>query len=213
VIVMPSNNTGFECGFIAGKYPGRIGHLHSCDSLCEPRMRVPWALDNGVFGAWQAGREWSEEPLFKFLDKYSAYSPSWVVCPDWVADRELTLKKWKDFSPALRAYGHPLAFVVQDGMTPDDVPKDADVVFVGGSTSWKWRNLTTWTTHFPRVHVGRVNTYGLCWQAHEAGAESCDGTGWFRGDKDQLDGLVRYLDESTNGRKQPELHLYMEAAQ
>lgn len=52
---------------------------------------------------------------------------------------------------------------------------------------------------FPRIHVGRVNTERMLWMAHEAGAESCDGTGWFRGDKAQLAGLMRYLDDSTNG--------------
>jgi hypothetical protein len=43
--------------------------------------------------------------------------------------------------------------------------------------------------------------------AHECGAESCDGTGWFRGDKRQLDGLIQYLEESTNGKSQTELVL------
>jgi len=206
MIVMPSNNTGFECGFLAGKHEGRIGHLHSCDSLVEPRLRVPWALDNGVFGAWQSGREWSEEPLFRFLDRYSDWKPMWVVCPDWVADRELTLRRWVDFSPALRAFGVPLAFVVQDGMTVSDVPKDADIVFVGGTTSWKWRSLREWTGAFPRVHVGRVNTERLLWMAHDAGAESCDGTGWFRGDKAQLNGLSRYLHQSAKGNR-PQLNI------
>lgn len=199
MIVMPSNNTGFECGYLAGMFPGRIGHLHSCDQLTEPRLRVTWALDNGVFGAWQSGREWSEEPLFRFLDAYAAWNPEWVVCPDWVADRDLTLARWRDYSPALRAFGVALAFVVQDGMTAPDVPNDADIVFVGGSTAWKWRTVREWCAAFPRVHVGRVNTYNLLWQAHDAGAESCDGTGWFRGGAKRLAGLVRYLQESSNG--------------
>lgn len=208
MIVMPSNCVGFECGYIAGQYPGRIAHLHSCDSLTEPRLSVEWALDNGVFGAWQSGREWSEEPFFRFLDKYAAWKPRWVVCPDWVSDRNLTLQRWRDYSPAIKAFGVPIAFVVQDGMTSADVPKDADVVFVGGSTQWKWRNLRQWTEAFPRVHVGRVNTYHLLWSAHRSGAESCDGTGWFRGDAKQLNGLRKYLHESTLGNPQLEFSDY-----
>lgn len=43
--------------------------------------------------------------------------------------------------------------------------------------------------------------------AHDAGAESCDGTGWFRGDQKQLSGLRRYLYESVAGRSQLELDL------
>jgi hypothetical protein len=132
----------------------------------------------------------------------------WVVVPDWVADRDETLRLWDKHAPALINYGMSLAFVAQDGMTVDDVPKEADVLFIGGSTEWKWRHLEMWTSHFKRVHVGRVNTYRLLWLAHEAGAESCDGTGWFRGDRKQLAGLVNYLNESYGGnRKQANLSL------
>lgn len=204
MIVMPSNNTGFEAGRLFGRFPDRLAHLHSVDSPREPKQGVIWALDNGVFGAWQKGIEWSEEPLFQYLDLYSMWKPCWVVAPDWVADRKLTIERWSKYLPALRSYGVPLAFVVQDGMSPEDVPSEADVVFVGGSTSWKWKNLKTWTENFPRVHVGRVNTYRLLWMAHEVGAESCDGTGWFRGDAKQLSGLTRYLEESGD-RKKPQL--------
>lgn len=198
MIVMPSNNTGFEAGLLAGRFPRRIGHLHNVDKLMEPRHGVPWALDNGVFGACNKGREWSEKPLYQYLDKYSPWRPRWVVVPDWVGDRDETLRRWDEHAPALLAYGHPLAMAVQDGMTPDDVPKEAKVIFVGGTTSWKWRNLRMWTEAFSRVHVGRVNTKKLLYQAHDAGAESCDGTGWFRGDKKQLAGLWEYLTETSH---------------
>lgn len=107
------------------------------------------------------------------------------------------LAAWKEHAPRIAAAGYRLAMAVQDGMTADDVPPDAAVVFVGGSTEWKWRNLRHWTTSFPRVHVGRVNTEKYLWRAHEAGAESCDGTGFFRGRREQLDGLIRYLEQST----------------
>jgi hypothetical protein len=89
-------------------------------------------------------------------------------------------------------------------MTPDDVPDDADIVFVGGTTEWKWKNILMWTKNFKRVHVGRVNSYGLLWKAHEAGAESCDGTGWFR-EPSRTRELVSYLEESTVGRYQQRL--------
>ena len=204
---MPSNNTGFEAGYFAGKYLGRIGHLHNVDKLMQPRPNVPWALDNGVFGAHQKGSTWSEEPLYQYLDTYGQLAPEWVVVPDWVGDRDETLRKWDQHYNALRAFGVPLAFAAQDGMTPEDVPTEASILFVGGTTSWKWRKLRMWTEAFPRVHVGRVNTYRLLWMAHDAGAESCDGTGWFRGDRKQLAGLDQYLHESTNGKKQTEIEL------
>jgi len=180
---MPSNNSGFEAGRLFGMFPDRLAHLHSCERLTEPKIGIPWALDNGVFGAFTSGREWSEEPFYSFLDAYSAWKPMWAVVPDWVGDRDKTLLLWDKHSPALKAFGVPLAFAAQDGMTPEDVPNDADIVFIGGSTSWKWRSLPMWTKNFPRVHVGRVNSRRLLEQAEENGAESCDGTGWFRDPK------------------------------
>jgi hypothetical protein len=161
-------------------YPDRLAFLYPAEDLREPRQGIKWALDNGVFAAWEKKRPWSEEPFYRFLEKYAAWKPMWCVVPDWVGDRDRTLRLWEDHFPAIQAYGVPLAFAVQDGMTVADVPAEASVVFVGGTVSWKWRNLTVWTKNFPRVHVGRVNTRALLDQARAAGAESCDGTGWFR---------------------------------
>lgn len=196
---MPSNNTGFRMGYIAGTYPGRLGWLFSPEGWREPQV-LPYALDNGAFTAFNTGKPWDEEAFTEMLEKAAgAYAPSWLLVPDVVADKEATLKLWKQWGPALRDYGWPLAFAVQDGMTQADVPADADVIFVGGSTEWKWRTAWDWAHNNARVHVGRVNGYTWLWHCHDAGAESCDGTGWFRGDKEQLAGLEQYLDESTNG--------------
>lgn len=208
MVVMPTANVGFDCGLLFGRYPGRLGHLFSPDDKSgTPRTEFPWALDNGVFGAWSGNREWDAAPLYDFLDKYNWLTPSWVAVPDWVGDRDKTMKLWDDHSPALLAYGMPLAMVVQDGMEPKDVPPEATVVFVGGNTEWKWRNLNMWTEAFPRVHVGRVNSHRLLWMAHESGAESCDGTGWFRGGPERRKGLIEYLEESSSGKRQTELQI------
>jgi hypothetical protein len=97
----------------------------------------------------------------------------------------------------MQAFGVKMALAVQDGMTAADVPAEADVVFIGGSTSWKWRSLPEWTAAFPRVHVGRVNSLRLLLMAENAGAESCDGTGWFR-DPTRLAELSSYLSHNHN---------------
>ena len=109
MIVMPSNNTGFAAGFLFGKHPGRLGHLHSVESPREPVQGIPWAMDNGVFGAWSSGKQWSEEPLYRYLDEYAAWKPLWVVVPDWVGDRDETLRRWDQHAPALQSFGVPLA--------------------------------------------------------------------------------------------------------
>jgi hypothetical protein len=206
MIVMPSSNTGFECGRLFGAYPHRMAHLIGADDKRNPPAR--YAIDNGIFGAHCSGREWSPEPFFGLLETIAQWSrPMWAVVPDSVGNREETLDRWARYAATVRLFDVPLAFAAQDGMTPDDVPDDADVVFIGGSTEWKWRNLTIFTAAFPRVHVGRVNTYRLLWMAHKAGAESCDGTGWFRGDQKQIEGLWQYLEESEAGGC-PQLDLF-----
>lgn len=208
-MVMPANNAKMIVGYLAGKYPGRIGWLLSPDGWKEPHDWLPFAFDNGAYPVWEKGHTWDEESFYEHCNRSMGrhHKPRWIAVPDVVADRDGTLRSWFAHSPRVATYGCPLAFVVQDGMTPDDIPPNASVVFVGGTTEWKWRNLNSWTSSFPRVHVGRVNTERMLWMAHESGAESCDGTGWFRGDKKQLNGLLNYLEESTNGKSQMDLNL------
>ena len=198
--MMPANQRGFVCGWIAGRFPGRIGHLYSPPGPASLLEVVPFACDNGRYPCWENGREWDEGGYIEMLDRiFSMGRPSWLLVPDLVGDRDGTLREWDQWAPRLQAYGVPLAMAVQDGMEPEDVPTEAGVVFVGGSTEWKWRTVRDWCDDFDRVHVGRVNTNGKLWECHEAGAESCDGTGWFRGDQRQLRGLIAYLERSSQG--------------
>lgn len=196
MLIMPSSNTGFECGRMFGAYPHRMAHLIGADDKRNPPT-AKYAIDNGIFGAASASRPWSPEPFFGLLETIAQWvRPMWVVVPDAMGDKDETLRRWDQYAETCRLFDVPLAFAAQDGMTPDDVPADADVVFIGGSTPWKWKHLTDFTGACPRVHVGRVNTYRLLWMADRAGAESCDGTGWYRGDQTQIAGLWRYLQES-----------------
>lgn len=195
-------------GWLAGRYPGRIGWLLSPSGWRRPHHWMPFALDNDAFSAWANGTPWDEAAFLVMLDAAAAcaHAPRWVLVPDVVADRSATIQRWHEWAPRLKRYGWPLAFAVQDGMTQSDVPSDAAVVFVGGTTEWKWATAWQWCRDNRRVHVGRVNGYRGLWDCHDARVESCDGTGWFRGDQEQLAGLERYLDESTNaGRRQERL--------
>jgi hypothetical protein len=202
MIVMIANNRGAEAKKLRDSYPDRIGHIYSPGG-----MRRPWpiyAIDNGAFVEWSKGRSFDATSFLALLDqaKKSGVAPRWVAVPDAVADRESTLIRWHDWEPTLRGFGWPLAFVVQNGMSIADVPSSADWLFVGGDTEWKRETAAYWCAHFPRVHVGRVNTERDLWRYHRAGAESCDGTGWFRGRRAQLDGLWYYLAD-TEGLDDP----------
>lgn len=185
MIVMPSNNSSGLVHFLAGKYPGKIGWLMSPGGFKEPRSWLPYALDNGRYTMSDA---WNEESFFDLLDRcqLSRYKPNWVAVPDEVGNRQKTLWLWSQYERRIRQYNFRLAFVAQDGMTPNDVPESADVVFVGGTTKWKWRNVALFCATFPRVHVGRVNWVDKLEYCESVGAESCDGTGFFRGGPDSI---------------------------
>jgi hypothetical protein len=198
MIVMPSNNSKSDVHFLAGKYRDRLGWLFGIGGWHTPRPWLSYAIDNGKFPCFTTGRPWDESEFMKMVDKSVAceQKASWVVVPDCVGDRTETLHLWEAWAPRLKQTGIPLAFAAQDGMEFSDVPSDADIVFLGGTTKWKRDNIVPWCAHFPRVHVGRINTEKWLWYCDQAGAESCDGTGWFRGDKKQLAGLFHYLEVS-----------------
>lgn len=206
MIVMPANNTGIRVGWLAGKYPGRMAHLFSPGAQQGPFEFMEYALDNGAYGAFKSGKEWDEAAWVRLLDwaRLSAIAPRWVLIPDVVGDRLRTLRRWEMYAPIAARYGWPLAFALQDGMVPTDVPQEASVVFVGGTTEWKWRHLAMWCKAFPRVHVGRVNTYRRLFQCYDAGAESGDGTGWTRGDQIQWRGLQAFFAQTSGEQPRPE---------
>ena len=207
MLVMLGNHSSPLFHYWAGRFPGCVGWLIGPSGQSKTKLRswVPYALDNDAFAAWQNGTPWDEEKYFSFLDWVGtqAQEPMWVAVPDVVTDREATLKNWGKYAPRCRTYGYPLAFVMQDGMIAEDVPRDADLIFVGGSYRWKWRNLESICRAFPRVHVGRVNTLEKLRRSHELGVESVDGTGWFR--RPEAD--FRQLELFLSGAPDPQLPL------
>jgi hypothetical protein len=185
MIVMPSNNGSGLVHYLAGKYPGKIGWMLSpSGGFKEPREWLPYAIDNGKFSQ----KDWSEQKFFDLLDRcqFSKFKPLWVAVPDEVGNAMATESLWYLYERRIRKYGWPLAYVAQDGCLPRTVPKSAQVVFIGGTTSWKWDNVALFCAAFPRVHVGRVNWVDKLEYCERAGVESCDGTGFFRGGPDSV---------------------------
>jgi len=187
------NGSGFNLGFYAGKYPGRIGYLFNPARSNKYPPPVPLAFDNGAFACWGKGVEYDIEPFWAQLErlKKSGRKAEWIIVPDVVADAERTLENWERYADRVSTYGPP-AIAVQDGMEPSDVPSNAKVVFVGGTTEWKWRNAERFCGTY-RTHIGRVNTKKRLMAAERVGAESVDGTGWFRGGVERLEQLDAYL--------------------
>lgn len=138
--VLVANCSGMKIGYLAGSYPGLLGHLFSPGTQRGPWSFMPYALDNGAFPAFTNKREWSEAGWLallawakdKELSDRARHGPRWALVPDVVGDRLGTIARWEQYRDQTATFGWPLAFAVQDGMTPADVPKDAAVVFVGG---------------------------------------------------------------------------------
>lgn len=194
-------------GYWAAKYLEQIGWLVGPGS--RRMTKVPYwmhfACDNDRFISWKNSTEWNEEKYFYMLSLYhqTKRNPRWCLVPDVVGDKNKTLEHWYHYAPSVAKYGWKLAFAAQDGMTPCDVPAEADVVFVGGTTKWKWRNAEWFCKMCPKVHVGRVGTIDRLWLCKDYGAESVDGTGWFR--DGELNPRFQKLETFFEGNRQQEL--------
>lgn len=201
MIVMPANATGmfFHC---LARETGKLGHLYSPGAQRGPWPWFPYALDNGAFSCWNPVEntfdeiKWQQtEHAWKsllFWASVAASKPRWAIVPDRPGKAEETFQKWSAYAGIVQQNGIALALAAQDGMTPEAVralnPKP-DVIAVGGSTEWKWQTVAQWAAEFPRVHLLRCNSPERLRELEKMGVESCDGTGWSRGDRKQTEGL------------------------
>lgn len=182
--VMVPINSNKVCLAWAEKFPDQFGFLigPSYYGRNPIRPNVVHAADNDAFKAFKDHQPWDELAYFDMLDQIK--NPlMFVVVPDIVTDKPGTLRNWDKYSERVRQYGFPLAFAVQDGMQLTDVPPNADLVFVGGTTEWKWRTSAMWCSNF-QTHIGRVNKLSDLERAESMGAISVDGSGWHRDPKD-----------------------------
>jgi len=193
MMIMPSNDLSGIVHYFSGKYPGKIGILNSPFSYKRPPFYLPFALDNGCF------TRWDEKEFFLMLRKVSLLKrkPIFVCVPDVVADAEETTRRWFMYHNKIN---FKKAFVAQDGHEPQDIPPEAYAVFVGGSTQWKLDNGHKFKGVAKWLHIGRVNTKSRLRWAESIGADSVDGTGFFRGRGKQYFDFIEYFE----GRKQIE---------
>jgi hypothetical protein len=194
MIVMPANATGWFWHCLA-RETGRIGHLFSPGAQRGPWPWFPYALDNGAFAAWDQRENiwredaWDVEAWRKMIRWAQAQTqqPRWAIVPDWIGSGERTIERWYQFE---KEVPFAKALAVQDGMSVAQARDiNPDVICVGGTTDWKWATVEMWAKSFPRVHVLRVNSPQKLAYLDQLGVESCDGTGWNRGDRTQTRGL------------------------
>ncbi len=209
MITLVAANSNPLLHHLSERYCGAIGWMVSpATKFFKPRNTIPYAIDNGKYAAHVNKTEWDESAFFDLLDKYKLekHEPMFVVVPDAIGDKNETLWLWDLYSTRMRKYCWRLAFAAQDGMVPSDVPRSANLVFMGGSTRWKWRNVALFTASFEHVHVGRVNSGDKLEYCEKVGAESCDGSGFFReGDGPRVNQLVDFLSGHRRHKEQLQL--------
>lgn len=187
-----------------------LGWMMSPDGWRRPERsgrEMPFALDNGMFHPpdepWPGMKAF---PAFYDLIERAIDGGWWPIFATAI-DRPYLGDESIEFSvrsfdslrwrwPTLR-----VALAVQDGMTPDVLDRRRwDAVFVGGSDDFKWSTFADWTraAHDRGMwaHVARVNTKGKLRRCIDEDVDSADGTGIFRGDREQLRGVLDALTEN-----------------
>jgi hypothetical protein len=212
---MPANSSGWFWHSLA-RETGKLGHLYSPGAERGPWPWLPYAFDNGAFSCWNPKKNTFNHDKWATMEiqwrnlllwgQCNTQKPLWALVPDVPGQSKATLERWDQYHPEITKARFPLALAVQDGMTYQDVKAlttQPEVIFVGGSTDWKWETIEAWTKHFPRVHVGRCNSPQKLDWLEKIGVESCDGTGWNRGDKAQTSGLETWLRKSPAPNTSP----------
>lgn len=135
-----------------------------------------WAMDNGAFGDFDAAA------FMEMLRRYRGRRGClFVAAPDVVGDGYATLERWAFWAAVIRGVGFLPALVLQDGMTPPDVPwPTVGAVFVGGTTEWKLGQQAATLVGLARArglwaHMGRVNSFERISHAAKIGCLSFDG--------------------------------------
>jgi len=189
---------------------GRLGAMLTAGSWRnlndEASGRFPWiGLDNECFST----KAWDEQRWVDWLHDMLPRLPEvlFAVVPDVVGDHEATLERWYRYAPMVQHLGYPAAFVLQDGVTSEEIPWDSGIgaIFTGGSTEFKlsqtaWdiaqeaRDRNVWT------HLGRCNSFvrlraAASGDLHGRGTyDSADGTYLAFGPDRNLPKLLSWLD-------------------
>ena len=181
--ILVSGGTATMRGLVQ-RYRDYLGVLmtpQNGNRICS--LPLPWALDNAAFSRPDDDKFW--RVCMRSWDVCEYHPPMWVAVPDVVGSHSETLRLFDAWCDQwLTEIGYipwRLAFVLQDGCRAGDVPwSEICAVFVGGSTRFKLREtgdlIAEAKDRGKLVHVGRVNTLRRLRFAHDAGADSVDGT-------------------------------------
>lgn len=156
---------------------GRVG---KASTAAWPR----WCYDNLAFSDWKSGARFDDaafvQDVLSILDLPPCRRPDFAVLPDVVAGGAESLALSLSWLHRLGRMHIRWALAVQDGMCPEGIPWEApfDVLFVGGSTTWKLSTARQWCmaahAHEKRVHIGRMGSARRVRWARSIGVDSID---------------------------------------
>lgn len=176
---------------------GELGYIDTPKQQNHRPPGVTWCADNGCFSA-----KWKQEPWWAFLQRHAheAATCLFAVAPDVVGDHAATLARSTPWMPKIRALGYKVAFVAQDGVTPDTVLPwaDFDVLFIGGTDEFKLgaeaaARVAEAVSLGKTAHLGRVNSYKRLQYAVDIGCTSADGTFLTRAPDHNLGRTLRWF--------------------
>lgn len=203
--VRPTNSRSVaEClehkfGVLLSPLSVREGKIQDMSAHVHPIPGLLYVLDNGAWACFQAGVEWTPEPMLRLAERLGLDGPGgyfraglgrgFCVLPDIVGGGAASLERSVAFRAEHRnsALADQVAnwlLAVQDGMTPEQVRPLLERhhlgIFVGGSTEWKWSTVHDWAELGLDlgcyVHVGRVNTLRRAMLCRDLGICSADGS-------------------------------------
>lgn len=209
MIYMPGNNSGI---WRLSREGYRVGMMFGPDGIRQPTRdgaELPYACDNNRYHRPDKPPKPKHDigRFYGMLARISAAGwppPLFAVAPDVPYNGEATYAELDKHAPLLRELFPtiPLALAVQDGMTPKVgayVAKKAgcSAIFVAGSDAWKELTVWEWVDRAHRLgmlcHGARANETRRIELFRRAGCDTADGTGIWRGDKQQKGRVLRAL--------------------
>lgn len=136
-----------------------------------------WCLDNGCYIRYEPAA------IVSMLKRWQGLQGcKFVVVPDVVRNHDETMLLFRAWVGTYEQYNYPCAFVLQNGVTPDNVPYGSiAAVFIGGDDRFKYSDTVRRIVARAKqrglwVHMGRVNTQQRIKYAASIGCDSVDGT-------------------------------------
>lgn len=184
----------------------RLGFLMTPDRGDSVPTDTWVAADNACFANPKA---YTDQRYFKFLQKMPIERTLFATAPDVLGDHKATVGRSLPVLREICLMGFKAAFVAQDGWQEHDTPwDDFDVIFIGGSTKFKFRDgrkaVVAARRRGKRVHMGRVNSLDRLRASVSIGCDSADGNLLKFGPDVNWPRVKYWLDHITD---KPELNL------